>query len=63
MDGVEYETIVREWRCKWSQEAAKASLIACQMALEAVFDEIKEVDGVKNVERLVCDECFDFKVS
>ena len=52
MEGVDYDTMVREWSCKWKSEGGKASLLACQMALEAVYDELKEVDGVKNVERI-----------
>ena len=63
MECVEYDKFVREWRCKWSPAGDKASLLQCQMALDSVFDELKEVDGILDVERLVCDECFDFKVS
>lgn len=62
LEGVEYDKFVREWRCKWSPDGDKASLLACQMALESVFDELNEVDGVENVERFICDECYDFKV-
>mmetsp|Transcript_9944 Transcript_9944/g.11033 ORF Transcript_9944/g.11033 Transcript_9944/m.11033 type:complete len:167 (+) Transcript_9944:77-577(+) len=61
-EGVEYDTVSREWRAKWSTEGDKASLIACQIALESVFDEIQEVKGVKSVERVVCADCLDFKV-
>jgi len=53
---------VREWSCKWSPGGSKASLLACQMALEAVFDDLNDIEGVQNVERLICDETFEFKV-
>lgn len=62
IDGVEFDTIVREWSCKWSPGGSKASLLACQMALEAVFDDLNDIEGVQNVERLICDETFEFKV-
>jgi predicted TPR repeat methyltransferase len=61
-EGVEFDTIAREWRCKWSPEGDKASLIAAQQALVAVADDLKQVDGVKSVERIVCGGCLDFKV-
>ena len=62
MDGVDYDSIVREWRCKWSPDGDKASLLTCQMAIESIFDDLIEIDGVQNVERIVCDKEFDFKV-
>ncbi len=62
VDGVEFDSFSRQWKCKFSAEGSSASLLACQMALEAVFDDLMEVDGVENVERLICEECFEFKV-
>jgi hypothetical protein len=56
---VEFDTLAREWRCKYEDEA---SLISAQMALESVLEDIQEVDGVKSVERIVCGTCLDFKV-
>lgn len=61
-EGVQYNTIAREWRAKWSNEGNKASLVACQMALESVVEDLYEVDGVVSVERVVCGDCLDFKV-
>jgi hypothetical protein len=61
-EGVEFDTIAREWRCKWSADSDKASLVEAQKALQAVLPEIKSVDGVKSVERVVCGGCLDFKV-
>jgi hypothetical protein len=61
-EGVEFDVIAREWRCKWSPDGDKASLVAAQKALETVLADVKKVDGVKSVERIVCGGCLDFKV-
>mmetsp|Transcript_11905 Transcript_11905/g.13990 ORF Transcript_11905/g.13990 Transcript_11905/m.13990 type:complete len:166 (+) Transcript_11905:71-568(+) len=62
-EGVEYNTIAREWRCKWSNDTDKISLVLCQSAIEAVLEDLTtKVDGVKDIERIVCTECLDFKV-
>lgn len=61
-EGVEFDTIAREWRCKWSGDDDKASLVEAQKALESILPEVKKVDGVKSVERIVCGGCLDFKV-
>jgi len=61
-EGVDFDTIAREWRCKWSPDDDKASLVAAQKALEEVLDEVKTVEGVKKVDRVVCGGCLDFKV-
>ena len=61
-DGVEFDTIAREWRCKWSDDADKASLVEAQKLLESVIGSVKAVDGVKSVQRVVCGGCLDFKV-
>lgn len=60
--GVEFDTIAREWRCKWSADHDKASLAAAQELLNGVVAELKAIDGVKNVQRIVCGGCLDFKV-
>mmetsp|Transcript_12382 Transcript_12382/g.18017 ORF Transcript_12382/g.18017 Transcript_12382/m.18017 type:complete len:161 (-) Transcript_12382:32-514(-) len=62
VEGVEFDTIAREWRCKFSSEGNMASLVALQMALETVVDDLKEVEGVQSIERVVCGDCLDFKV-
>ena len=62
-EGVTFDTIAREWRCKWSEEGNKASLAAAQKALNSIISELKAVDGVKRVDRVVCGGCLDFKVS
>lgn len=61
-EGVEFDTIAREWRCKWSPDDDKKSLVEAQKALTEVLDEIKSVDGFKKVDRVVCGGCMDFKV-
>ena len=61
-EGVEFDTIAREWRCKWSAEQDKASLVAAQAELNKILDTVKAVDGVKSVQRIVCGGCHDFKV-
>lgn len=61
-EGVEFDTVAREWRCKWSADNDKASLVEAQKALESILPDIKGVDGVKGVERIVCGGCLDFKV-
>ena len=62
-DGVDFDTVAREWRCKWSPENDKQSLADAQKALNAVLGDIKSVDGFKKVDRVVCGGCLDFKVS
>ncbi|CAE7308516.1 unnamed protein product [Symbiodinium sp. CCMP2592] len=57
-----FNNIAREWRCKWSADGEKASLKAAQAALEEVLPEIKKVDGLGSVQRVVCGGCLDFKV-
>ena len=43
---VSFDTIAREWRCKWSPDEDKASLTACQEAIAGVLAEVKAVKGV-----------------
>lgn len=60
--GVEFDTIAREWRCKWSADNDKVSLEKAQELLNSVLADVKAVDGVKGVQRVVCGGCLDFKV-
>ena len=60
---VSFDTIAREWRCKWSPEDDKASLEAAQQVLAKHLADIKAVKGVKSVQRTVCGGCLDFKVA
>ncbi|KAJ1466582.1 hypothetical protein T484DRAFT_1646813, partial [Baffinella frigidus] len=59
---VSFDTIAREWRCKWSADADKAALVSAQDALAGVVADVKKVKGVKSVQRVVCGGCLDFKV-
>lgn len=56
---VQFNVVAREWRCKWDEEK---SLVSCQTALTTVLDRVKDVKGVKDVQRVVCGGCKDFKV-
>lgn len=60
--GVSFDTIAREWRCKWSADNDKKSLEEAQKALDGILADVKKVDGVKGVQRVVCGGCLDFKV-
>jgi hypothetical protein len=61
--GVEFDTIAREWRCKWSDDDDRLSLREAQRALVAVADDVKgNVVGCKSVMRVVCGGNKDFKV-
>jgi hypothetical protein len=61
-EGVDFDRVAREWRCKWSGDNDKASLVEAQKVLESVLPAVKQVDGLVEVERVVCGGCLDFKV-
>ena len=61
-DGVEFDTIAREWRLKWSPDDDKKSLASVQQVVNSLISSIKSIDGVKNVQRIVCGGCLDYKV-
>ena len=61
-EGVQFDTIAREWRLKWTDENDKKSLVEVQKVLDEHIKEIKSIDGVQNVQRVVCGGCKDFKV-
>jgi hypothetical protein len=61
-EGVEFDTIAREWRCKWSADHDKQSLADAQKLLNSILPDVKAVDGVQSVQRVVCGGCLDFKV-
>lgn len=60
--GVEFDTIAREWRLKWSADGDKKSLADVQQTLNKYTASLKKVDGVKSVQRVVCGGCLDYKV-
>ena len=45
--GVEFDTVAREWRFKWSPDDDKASLASAQTTLKIFESEIKAIPGVK----------------
>jgi hypothetical protein len=61
-DGVEFDTIAREWRMKWSADNDKKSLADVQKTLDKLIPTIKKIEGVKSVQRVVCGGCQDYKV-
>merc|ERR1712087_739166 len=60
--GVNFDTVAREWRCKWSTDDEKASLAAAQACLVEVKPAVSAVPGLKDFKRVVCGGCLDFKV-
>ena len=62
VEGVEFDTIAREWRCKWSTDNDKKSLVELQQTLNDSKGDLKAIDGLKSVQRVVCGGCLDFKV-
>ena len=59
---VEFDTIAREWRFKWSDENEKKSLDSAQQTLAIFQSSLSKIDGVKSVQRVVCGSCKDFKI-
>jgi uncharacterized membrane protein len=59
---VSFDTVAREFRCKWSTDGDKASLVAAQDLLSKHAAALKAVAGVKSVQRVVCGGCLDFKI-
>jgi len=62
VEGVDFDTVAREWRCKWSEANDKKSLAEAQKALNEILPTLKKVDGLKKVDRIVCGGNLDFKV-
>eukprot|EP00658_Telonema_sp_P-2_P028767 TRINITY_DN21993_c0_g1_i2.p2 TRINITY_DN21993_c0_g1~~TRINITY_DN21993_c0_g1_i2.p2 ORF type:complete len:132 (+),score=35.27 TRINITY_DN21993_c0_g1_i2:187-582(+) len=61
-EGVSFDVVAREWRCKWSGDEDKASLVACQKLVDENLAALKELAGVQSVQRVVCGGCLDFKI-
>eukprot|EP00619_Florenciella_sp_RCC1007_P012585 CAMPEP_0205922990 /NCGR_PEP_ID=MMETSP1325-20131115/15396_1 /ASSEMBLY_ACC=CAM_ASM_000708 /TAXON_ID=236786 /ORGANISM="Florenciella sp., Strain RCC1007" /LENGTH=150 /DNA_ID=CAMNT_0053291111 /DNA_START=26 /DNA_END=478 /DNA_ORIENTATION=+ len=60
--GVNFDTVAREWRMKWSPDDDKASLQEIQKVVDDVTGTLKGLDGVKDVQRIVCGGCLDYKL-
>ena len=58
--GVRFDTVAREWRCKWSEDGDKASLASAQKVLDKYLPAMK---AKGSVQRTVCGGCLDFKVN
>jgi hypothetical protein len=59
---VSYNHVAREWRLKWSEKNDKASLASVQKIVDENLADIKKIDGVKEVQRVVCGGCHDYKL-
>ena len=57
-ENVSFDTVAREWRCKWSDTNDKAALSAAQELLTST-----EFPKGAKVTRTVCGGCLDFKVA
>ena len=62
VEGVSFDVVAREWRMKWTADNDKASLAAAQVLITKHLAALKALDGVKEVKRVVCGGCLDFKV-
>jgi hypothetical protein len=60
--GVSYDTVAREWRCKWSDAQGRASVGHVQAAWEAVAESVRATPGVVRVQRMCCGTCMDYKI-
>jgi len=60
--GVDFDTIAREWRCKWSEDNDKKSLETLQQTLMEFMPKVRAVKAVGDVRRVVCGGCHDFKI-
>ena len=61
-EGVEFNTIAREWRFKFDTKNEKKSLISAQQTLNVFKSQLQKIPGVKSIQRIVCGGCLDFKV-
>eukprot|EP01031_Cornospumella_fuschlensis_P035543 gene35543-43099_t len=51
-NNVEFDTVAREWRMKWSPDNDKKALESAQVTLSLFRNAIKRVPGVKSVQRI-----------
>ncbi len=61
-EGVEFNTIAREWRFKFDTKNEKKSLVSAQQTLNVFKPQLQKIPGVKSIQRIVCGGCLDFKV-
>merc|ERR1719453_2882585 len=60
-EGVDFDTLAREWRCKWNPDD-KGTLQKLQALVESLMPKIKAVKGFKSIQRIICGGCHDFKI-
>ena len=61
-EGVEFSSLCREWRGKWSKEDSNSSLISVnQLFVETFLPTLKSIDGFQKVQRIVCGGMLDWK--
>mmetsp|Transcript_58794 Transcript_58794/g.131515 ORF Transcript_58794/g.131515 Transcript_58794/m.131515 type:complete len:129 (-) Transcript_58794:39-425(-) len=61
-EGVIFNQMAREWRCKWSDGSGNISLSLCQRALmDVAVPALQYVPGAQ-VQRIISEERQDFKV-
>lgn len=53
-EGVEFNTIAREWRLKFDTKNDKKSLVSVQQTLNLFKSQLLKISGVKSVQRIVC---------
>ena len=60
--GVAYDTVAREWRCKWSADNDGASVGQVQQVWEAMATRVRAIPGVVRVQRMCCGTCMEYKI-
>mmetsp|Transcript_35227 Transcript_35227/g.64358 ORF Transcript_35227/g.64358 Transcript_35227/m.64358 type:complete len:131 (+) Transcript_35227:56-448(+) len=61
-EGVMFNQMAREWRCKWSDGTGNMTLPLCQKALMEVAAPVLQYVPGAQVQRIVSEERRDFKV-
>lgn len=60
--GVEFTSICREWRGKWSKDSDNASLVEVNTLFNETFlPTLKSIEGFEKIQRIVCGGCLDWK--
>lgn len=60
---IEFNHIAREWRMKYAENELKGSAVEIDKIFkEKYLPELKKIDGLVSVQRVVCGGCNDFKL-
>uniref|UniRef100_A0A0G4FBJ8 Uncharacterized protein n=1 Tax=Chromera velia CCMP2878 TaxID=1169474 RepID=A0A0G4FBJ8_9ALVE len=62
VEGVDFDTVAREWRLKWADADDKKSLAEVQKLMVSLLPEIKAESGSASIQRVVCGGCKDYKL-